>query len=424
MSLPVTAEPLPSSFTSFGKVVGRVIQLVADTAADTDNKPEAKGGVGRITFTPKDVIRTTAEVDYPAIVLHATATATLSANGTLTDAENKPGIWLAVGSYTVTFEITGAPRAIPAVDILVTTGHTDVAPLDLATVVPYVPPTGTVVQTLVVPAGGLEGQVLTLEGGDLAWITPTGGGSGTGGAVDSVNGKTGVVVLSAADLGAQPAGSYATTVNGTIPDNQIPASIARDTEAQSYADAAKARATHTGTQPASTVTGLATVATSGAYADLSGKPVIPPAPPSDAAAGTASLRTLGTGATQAAAGNDARLSNARTPTAHSHPVTDLTATGTSDTTTFLRGDNTWATPPATTTPDATTTAKGIVELATNVETTTGTDTVRAVTPAGVKAVADTKVTAVTAGVQLWTGTQAAYDAIGTKNAATVYVVTA
>ena len=32
------------------------------------------------------------------------------------------------------------------------------------------------------------------------------------------------------------------------------------------------RSTHTGTQPASTVTGLATVATSGAYADLTGKP--------------------------------------------------------------------------------------------------------------------------------------------------------
>lgn len=36
----------------------------------------------------------------------------------------------------------------------------------------------------------------------------------------------------------------------------------------------------------------------------------------DAAAGTGSLRTLGTGATQAAAGNDTRLSDARTPTSH------------------------------------------------------------------------------------------------------------
>ena len=36
----------------------------------------------------------------------------------------------------------------------------------------------------------------------------------------------------------------------------------------------------------------------------------------DAAAGTGSLRTLGTGATQACSGTDARLSDARTPTAH------------------------------------------------------------------------------------------------------------
>lgn len=69
-------------------------------------------------------------------------------------------------------------------------------------------------------------------------------------------------------------------------------------------------------------------------------------PPSDGAAGVATMRTLGTGATQAAAGNDARLSDARTPTAHTHvATTDLTATGTKDATTFLRGDNTWAVPP-------------------------------------------------------------------------------
>lgn len=43
----------------------------------------------------------------------------------------------------------------------------------------------------------------------------------------------------------------------------------------------------------------------------------------DAAAATGSLRTLGTGAAQAAAGNDARLSDARTPTAHTHPASDV-----------------------------------------------------------------------------------------------------
>ena len=66
----------------------------------------------------------------------------------------------------------------------------------------------------------------------------------------------------------------------------------------------------------------------------------------DAAAATGSLRTLGTGATQAVSGTDARLSDARTPTAHTHvATTDLTATGTKNNTTYLRGDNTWAVPP-------------------------------------------------------------------------------
>jgi microcystin-dependent protein len=43
----------------------------------------------------------------------------------------------------------------------------------------------------------------------------------------------------------------------------------------------------------------------------------------DAVAATGSLRTLGTGAQQAASGTDSRLSDARTPTAHVHAATDV-----------------------------------------------------------------------------------------------------
>lgn len=46
--------------------------------------------------------------------------------------------------------------------------------------------------------------------------------------------------------------------------------------------------------------------------------------PADDVGSTASLRTLGTGAQQAAAGNDARLSDARTPTAHTHTKSQIT----------------------------------------------------------------------------------------------------
>jgi hypothetical protein len=84
------------------------------------------------------------------------------------------------------------------------------------------------------------------------------------------------------------------------------------------------RSTHTGTQAASTITGLATVATTGAYADLSGKPTLGTAAALDvAAAGDAA-------AGQVVKGNDSRLTDARTPTAHTQTastISDSTTAG-------------------------------------------------------------------------------------------------
>lgn len=86
------------------------------------------------------------------------------------------------------------------------------------------------------------------------------------------------------------------------------------------------------------------------------------------------------------ASNNANMRTALSAAAatHTHGVTDLTATGTKDGTTFLRGDNTFAVPPAASA--ASSTAAGVVELATDAEAIAGTDTARAVTPANVAAV--------------------------------------
>ena len=51
----------------------------------------------------------------------------------------------------------------------------------------------------IMPTGGTTGQVLTKTASGTAWQTPQ-----AGGAVDSVNGQTGVVVLDAEDVGALP----------------------------------------------------------------------------------------------------------------------------------------------------------------------------------------------------------------------------
>jgi len=134
------------------------------------------------------------------------------------------------------------------------------------------------------------------------------------------------------------------------------------------------RANHTGTQAVGTITGLATVATTGAYADLSGAPAAYSLPTATAsvlggvkigsglsidgsgvvtAAGTYTLPAatvsalggviVGTGlavtsgtvsvsygesSSTACVGNDARLSDARTPTAHTQAFSTITSTPT------------------------------------------------------------------------------------------------
>jgi hypothetical protein len=76
---------------------------------------------------------------------------------------------------------------------------------------------------------------------------------------------------------------------------------------------------------------------------------------SDIVSGTLDIARIPTGSTSSTVciGNDARLSDARTPLAHTHDAADIASgtintarlgSGTANSTTYLRGDGTWATP--------------------------------------------------------------------------------
>ena len=137
-----------------------------------------------------------------------------------------------------------------------------------------------------VPTGGTTNQVLaklSATNYDTAWVTPAAA------AVDSVNGQTGVIVLDAADVGAEPADAtilkdadIGVTVQG------YSAVLAGTTASFTTADETKLDSIEAGAEVNvnadwNAVSGdaqilnkpsLATVATTGAYADLTGKPTL------------------------------------------------------------------------------------------------------------------------------------------------------
>lgn len=136
------------------------------------------------------------------------------------------------------------------------------------------------------------------------------GGDG-GGAVDSVNGKTGSVVLNASDVGAATPASVNAAI-AAIPNPEI-----SDVSGLTAA-----------------LDGKATVAALGAVSTVANAAV----PSTRTVAGKA----LSTDVTLNAGDVGARA-NTWQPA-----VADISATGTASATTYLRGDGTWTTPPNTT----------------------------------------------------------------------------
>jgi hypothetical protein len=169
------------------------------------------------------------------------------------------------------------------------------------------------------PRGGTTGQVpvkASDDDFDIVWASGGGGGVTDGnkgditvsgsGATWTING--GAVSLSMmADLASSTILGRSTAGTGapealSAADVRTILNVADGATANAADAALRDRATHTGTQSASTITGLAAVATSGAYGDLSGLPA------------------LFDGTWASLSGKPATFP----PSAHGHPATDIT----------------------------------------------------------------------------------------------------
>lgn len=123
------------------------------------------------------------------------------------------------------------------------------------------------------------------------------------------------------------------------------------TNSTSYATAAQGAKADSAVQPGA----LSSVATSGSYSDLTGRPSIPTQlsqlDTNVSGSQLNSLKTKVDGIQAGAQVNEVSAADlaSKANSTHTHvATTDLTATGTKSSATYLRGDNTWATPTNTT----------------------------------------------------------------------------
>lgn len=156
--------------------------------------------IGKVTFTPRFVGNSAWTTDGLRIVDAQPVTMDVtSAGGPQNFVLGHPEGWLLGFTWIVSAVIEGRsvlgpmPIRTPAPDTVnALPSLLDVAPNTLPDVT---------VQTLVVPSSVADGDVLAKEGAGVVGIDPADLG---GSAVDSVNGKTGPVTLTAADVGALP----------------------------------------------------------------------------------------------------------------------------------------------------------------------------------------------------------------------------
>ena len=265
---------------------------------------------GRIEFRSAQIV-----VADGSIIVPVRVTATLDSDGHISlslpatdDPDIQPNSW----TWTVTEIIDRQPRRSYSLSV----PHT-ASSIDLSSIAP-IPPGQPVYDYLLTSAIGatvagqgdldlLDGRVTALEGagGGVQLSDDTPGSLGTASAGVSTKASRSDHVHempTAAQVGALAAGDGLAALDSAAATKL--AGIATGATANATDAQLRDRATHIGTQPSTTITGL----------------------------GDSATRNVGTTSGTVAAGDDARLSDARTPTAHAHPSTDISGLGTAATT--------------------------------------------------------------------------------------------
>lgn len=281
---------------------------------------------------------TTAVVDGSDVTLPKKLACVLNANGELPAGFSLPTVGDGV-YYRITERFPGGRDPY---DILVTPTDTSI---DLATVAPVVTPPelvsieqAAVIQAAYTARDAAQASAVAADASKTAAgssaatavsAASSAAGDAAAAAASAISASNSAVTASAAKDTATSAAATATTkaseasASATAAAGSTSAAAASAGAASASANAAAGSASDAAaTKDAvdAKFATLATVATSGLYADLSSKPTL----------GDAAAKNVGTTAGTVAAGNDARLSDARTPTAHTHTaaqISDSTAVG-------------------------------------------------------------------------------------------------
>lgn len=188
-------HPVEAPVTSVNGEIGAVVLTASDVGAlpDTYTAPvtSVNTKTGAVVLTASDVGALPSSTQIPTKTSDLTNdSGFLSSAVTTWNGQS--------GAVTYTAPVTKVNNKTGAVTLTAS----DVGALPSTYTAPVASVDGKTGAVTILPTGGSSGQVLTKRTGsnyDVTWQTVSGGG-----AVDSVNGQTGTVVLTASDVGALP----------------------------------------------------------------------------------------------------------------------------------------------------------------------------------------------------------------------------